>query len=273
MPLHVAVVGGAHQQHLKKLHPLRVFPALDGAQQIGRLPQRQGLHLLQQTRPRAARHEIGPRLAPLVVGALGEDEPARGFEVLVAKGPALVQVLEGCGLGALLLDSVEVASFQAKCTAHGVEHGLRQLYALCGRQAGQRRVGGEQRLLLAEVAQPSVGDGEQVQLVEVGVVEAPAPPQVTQQSIAEHVAQRALSLLPCQAHELGCLQVLRQRVRVAVVEAESLEDGIGEVLLGENAAGALQRSHQGRSQGEQEDEVVEVPGLECGVLAVVGEAE
>ena len=138
---------------------------------------------------------------------------------------------------------------------------------------GHHGVGGEERCLAAEFVQAAVLNGQQVELVEVWVVEAPSAAQVSQQAVAQDEAQRALGLLASQAHELGCLQVLGERAGIRTVEAEGLENGIGQMLFVEHATLLLKRGHECRAEGEQEDEVVEVAGLQGGVLPVVSEAQ
>ena len=179
----------------------------------------------------------------------------------------------GSGLGFVLLDGIEVARFQAQAAAHGIKHGSRQGGALLWADAGQHRRRGKHRGLGRKFVQPAVGDGQQVELVEVGVVEAPAAPQITQEPVANDEAHGALRVLPGKAHQFGGSQIFRQGGEVGLVKTQGLEDGVGQGFLGQHALVVLQRAHQGRAQGEQKDKVVEMPRLQGGVLAVVGEAQ
>ena len=172
-----------------------------------------------------------------------------------------------------MLNSVEIAGFEAQRAPHHIENGDGHLRAFLRGHGGQHGVGREERYLATELGQASVLDGQQVELVEVRVVEAPSAAQVSQQAVTQDEAQRALGLLAGQAHELGGLQVLGERTGVGAVEAECLEHGIGQMLLVEHATLLLQCGHECRAEGEQEDEVVEVPSLQGSVLPVVGEAQ
>ncbi len=63
--LHVAVVLGGLQQGFDQLGPFGILPVRDFAGAVAVAPEGGGLDLPQQTGARAARHQIGTRLAPV----------------------------------------------------------------------------------------------------------------------------------------------------------------------------------------------------------------
>lgn len=86
--------------------------------------------------------------------------------------------------------------------------------------------------------------------------------------VTEHVAKHPLGV--------GAGVKLQLRIDGVVLEGkvEGTEDGVGElVVLQPVGASVLGGLVEGGPQQADSDEVVEVAGLERGVLAVVGEAE
>ena len=179
----------------------------------------------------------------------------------------------GGGLGLVLLHGVEVAGFQAQATAHAVKKQACHGGALLRADAGQYRMCGEQGGLSHEFIQPAICDGQQIELVQVGVVETPAPAQVTQEPVADDETHGALGILAGQPHQFGGAQVFGQGAKIGLVEPQCFEDSVGQGFFIQHALVVLQRANQGRAQREQKHEVVEMPGLQGGVLAVVGKAQ
>ena len=179
----------------------------------------------------------------------------------------------GGGLGLVLLHGVEVAGFQAQATAHAVKKQACHGGALLRADAGQYRMCGEQGGLSHEFIQPAICDGQQIELVQVGVVEAPAPAQVTQESVADDETHGALGILTGQPHQFGGAQVFGQGAEIGLVKTQGLENSVCQSFLGQHALVVLQGPYQGRAQGEQKHKVVEVPSLQGRILAVVRKAQ
>ena len=179
----------------------------------------------------------------------------------------------GGGLGLVLLHGVEVAGFQAQAAAHAVKKHACEGGALLGTDAGQYGVGGKQGGLCREFIQPAISDGQQVELIQIGVVETPTAPQVTQESVADDEAHGALRILPGQTHQFGGAQVFGQGAKIGLIEPQCFEDSVGQGFFIQHALVVLQRANQCRTQREQKHEIIEMPGLQGRILAVVGKPQ
>lgn len=139
-----------------------------------------------------------------------------------------------------------------------------------GRGGGRQSPVGRPPLLLgpAQLVQDRVADLQEAALLQVGRGNPPAPPEVAVEPIPEHLAEGLVRVgLP-----------LEPGRRVAGVrlerEGEGVEHPLGEDVVPQPVRpGADGRRVERAPQQADLDEVVEVPGLEGGVLAVVGEAE
>ena len=118
-----------------------------------------------------------------------------------------------------------------------------------------------------DLGQVAVPDAEQPGLLQVGHGDPPAPFQVQVEPVPGH--------LPQCPPRLVALAVLRARVarEVGHGQAEFLGDPLGHDLVGQALRSLVQRPVQGAAQLGDLHEIVEMPGLQRGVLAVVDERE
>ena len=177
-------------------------------------------------------------------------------------------------LAALLTDlvlevRVQVVDLDRQLAAHVVQQHARHGGALLRRGLGQRGMQLLPHLVhRRQLVEERVLDGQQPGLLEVGRGHAPAALQVPVEAVAEHVAERLL----------GVLARLEDRVAVAGVGLERQRDRLGhalrEVVERESLdARVARRAEEPGAHHPDLDEVVEVPRLQRGVLAVVGEAQ
>ena len=271
--LGIAPEGRLLEQGIDQFHPFLLFPGMDLGGKGRVLPQGAGLHLFEQTGAGTAGDQVGARLA-FVFGAFAEDQGAGGFQLFVrGDGPALVEVLIGAVARLVLLGGGQVAALQAQPPTHLVEDHLAEVLAAGGCQGREGGMGGKEAVFRAERLQAAIADAQQAELIQVGVVETPAPAQITDQAVADDVTQGTLRLFAGQAHELGGLEVFAQGGGIQSVKTQGGEDLVGQVLFGEESLTAPQGADQAGPQRQEEDEVVEVPSLEGGILTVVGEAQ
>ncbi len=86
----------------------------------------------------------------------------------------------GAGACLVLLDWIEVTTFQAQVAAQGVEQQFVQTCPLLGRQSGQDAVGSKDAGVSAEGIQVTITNLQQAELIQIGIVVAPAAAQITQ---------------------------------------------------------------------------------------------
>ncbi len=98
-------------------------------------------------------------------------------------------------------------------------------------------------------------------MVEIGIVEPPAPAQIAEQTVTDDEAQRSLRFLPRQPHEFGVAQIFDQCGLVDLIKPQGFEYGIGQLFLVEQAAAVLQCADEAGAQRQQKNEVVEMPRL------------
>ncbi|MFO0651310.1 MAG: hypothetical protein U0326_34110 [Polyangiales bacterium] len=123
-------------------------------------------------------------------------------------------------------------------------------------------------LVATEGVERAVRDLEEPALLEVRRRDAPASPQVTVDVVCEDAAKRLLGVLALEVLHVG---VDRVDVEGQVERVEHpLHEGVMTKPFSPRAANSAE---DGRAQKRDLDEVVEVPRLEGGVLAVVGEAQ
>ena len=151
--------------------------------------------------------------------------------------------------------------------------GFKYIAPYSGSAIGQHWMYGEQGGFRHEFIQPAICDGQQIELVQVGVVEAPAPAQVTQEPVADDETHGALGILAGQPHQFGGAQVFGQGAEIGLVEPQCFKDSVGQGFFIQHALVVLQRANQCRAQREQKHEVVEVPSLQGRILAVVGKPQ
>ena len=133
---------------------------------------------------------------------------------------------------------------------------------------------GEQRVVRGEVVEAEVFHPDHPELLEVRVRVPPAASLIEPDAVGQHLPERALGLLQVEAAQRGFDQPFGADPRVRSVEAERALLGEAQRVAAEAVrAGIVQRAEKPRADEAHEEEVVEVAGLERGVLAVVGEAE
>ena len=180
-------------------------------------------------------------------------------------------------LGDQLLDDGGVQNLAAD--RHPPPHVVQQLAIdLCpdGMAGLPQRAGraGEQRVVRGEVVEAEVLHPDHAELFEVRVRVPPAASLIEPDAVGQHLPERALGLLQVEAAQRGLDQPFGADPRVRSVEAERALLGEAQRVAAEAVrAGIVQRAEKPRADEAHEEEVVEVAGLERGVLAVVGEAE
>ena len=93
-------------------------------------------------------------------------------------------------------------------------------------------------------------------------------------AVGQHLPQRALGLLQVEAAKRGLQQPFGANLPVRPVEAERTLLGDSKLVAAESVrTGILECAEKARADEADEEEVVEMAGLERRVLTVVGEAE
>jgi hypothetical protein len=120
----------------------------------------------------------------------------------------------------------------------------------------------------SEFGERFVFDDEQAGLFEVGLREPPAAHEVAVEAVGEHLAEHAVGVGACRSLEFLVAGVGVER------QVQRLEHLLRDLVVGEAVgAGVGDRSPECGAQQGDLDEVVEVAGLQRGVLAVVGERQ
>ena len=190
-------------------------------------------------------------------------------DLVLVDRPGQDEVLVGAPPQRILVALVEVVDVDGELAAEMIEQRLRGVQPLFGRRARERRVRRGPLLLgRDELVERLVVDLEQARLLEVRRGDAPATLEVAVEAVADDVAQG------------GVAGALRGELRLGLArvelgwEGQLVGDLRGQVVVGETVTaglggGAVQRG----AEHADLDEVVEVAGLERGVLAVVGEGQ
>lgn len=132
----------------------------------------------------------------------------------------------------------------------------------------------EKLVVAGELLQAKVVDLDHAELFEVGVRVPPAASLIEPDPVGQDLAKRPLCLLKVEATQRGLEQPLGADLRIRPVEAERPLLGDAKLLASEPIRGCvLKRAEEARTDEAHEEEVVEMAGLERGVLTVVGEAE
>ena len=133
---------------------------------------------------------------------------------------------------------------------------------------------GEQLVVRGELIEAEVLHPDHAELLEVRVRVPPAASLIEPDAVGQHLPERALGLLQVEAAQRGLEQPFGADLRIRPVEAEQTLLGNAQLVATEAVrAGIVQCAEKARADEAHEEEVVEVAGLERGVLAVVGEAE
>jgi hypothetical protein len=194
--------------------------------------------------------------------------------------PGVGQVLARVGRHPLLVGAVELVGAEREFAAHEVEQHPGDLAPSAGIGVGQ---GGMRRPVLAReplgqvaaelllvgdaLVEVGVADLDQAGLLEVGGGEAPAH-LVGVDPVGDDLVHGAVALRLGAALEVGGGRVVG-RCQAGLRERPRRHLGVVEAVLAGRGGGLVER----RAQQADLDEVVEVAGLQRGVLAVVGEAE
>ena len=210
---------------------------------------------------------------PVVSAAAAGQHLAGLFQAAVVgvQRPGAGQVLIAAPLQTLLLAAVQHVHPQHQVGAQPVEQGPQD--SLPGVPVGLAEGGGAvasgpEGGVVEQVGQVLVVDLQQAGLLQVGLGHPPAPLQVAVQPVGQHVAQGPVDGAAGRSGEVGLAGVGLPRQRQLV------EHPPGQLVVGESgracgARGSVQRGPQHRHLHE----VVEVGGLQRGVLAVVGERQ
>ena len=133
---------------------------------------------------------------------------------------------------------------------------------------------GEQFLVRGEVFKSEVCRLDHTELLKVRVRVPPAATLIEPDAISERLSKRALRLLQVESAQRGLEQPFGTDRLVRPVEAERSLLGYAQGVAADPVrAGILQSAEKTRADEANEDEVVEMAGLERGVLTIVGETE
>ena len=133
---------------------------------------------------------------------------------------------------------------------------------------------GEQLVVRSELVEAEVLHPDHTELLEVRVRVPPAAPLIEPDAVGQHLPERALGLLQVEAAQRGLEQPFGADLRIRPIEAERvLRGGAQRIAPKPRRSRILQCAEEARADEAHEEEVVEMAGLERGVLAVVGEAE
>ena len=111
-------------------------------------------------------------------------------------------------------------------------------------------------------------------MLEVRVRISPPASLIEPDTVGEYLPQRALGLLQVEAAQRGLEQPLGADLRVRPVEAQGALGSNTQLVAAESLRACIpQRTEEARTDKAHEEEVVEVAGLERGVLAIVGETQ
>ncbi|MNR16582.1 hypothetical protein D3C85_1331940 [compost metagenome] len=143
-----------------------------------------------------------------------------------------------------MLYRIKIASLKTQPATHCVENKLTQDCPMRGSQFPQQATFAKDSRVGTKIIQAAITNGQQTQLIQVWIVESPAATQITQQAVADDVAQSALRFLPSQTHQLGCAQVLSQSGFIQPIKSECLEHGICQLFFAKLTATVLQRTNQ-----------------------------
>ena len=111
-------------------------------------------------------------------------------------------------------------------------------------------------------------DPEKSRLLQIWRENAPPSPQITIQSISNHLAHRCVCLVACVALDSRIVCVVTKR------KSELLENSLWELVVVDALFSSLRHSSlEGRAEKTHLDEIVEVSRLKRRVLAIVREAQ
>ncbi len=206
-------------------------------------------------------------LAALAHRGAWEHKGGRSDQQLVlVEGPALVEQLTGALPQPLLEGRFEALGAQGKLAAHIVEQGF--CHGGAGFRTGRAEgwMGGPERLVCGHLIERVVGEHKQAALLKIWLHQAPATAQILVDAILDHVLERG-------AHALG-VRPDHTLTRDSVVGESKLMHRLARDprVVEPCGCGCNRTIDRGAQQGSAY-EVVEVTGLERGILAVIGEAE
>ena len=115
---------------------------------------------------------------------------------------------------------------------------------------------------------------DQAQFFEIRIGKAPTTALVHPRAVRQHAGERALRLDLANALELGIEHPLLPPTTIGGDEAQGPLQLSTKFILGQTIRSS--RADSGERRGAQqrdEQKVIEVAGLECSILSIVGEAE
>ena len=162
--------------------------------------------------------------------------------VFFRQSPGFFQLVEAAVADLLLEARVEIDGLDAERLAHAVEQSAGDSQALL------RGHGAEQRvrlapffLVLAASLELPVADIQEVELLQVGVGDAPAALQIEIEPVAQNVAQGLEGIARLEAPGLGVGGVVRRG------QAQAVEHALGQHVVGQAALRVL--SNGGEQRG------------------------
>ena len=194
---------------------------------------------------------------------------------LIGQRPRHLQPVLAGPFDAVVFLLGEELRLDAQVAPQLVEQHVHELRAGLRFRAGQRLAErGPLGVVGGELVDSVVGQSQLAGLLQVGHRDAPAALEIGPQPIGDDVAQRAGDLLARDGFVRGVL-VFGEVLQIA---AERRDDARPQRLIGERLVGVslvllAGRPVQRRAHQADQHEVVEMAGLQAGVLAVVGEGQ
>ena len=223
--------------------------------------------------PQVAPHRRSPGQVQVVASLAGaareREDGAQGRHRFIRRHrPHAGQLLLRLTLDALEPCQRETADVYGEHLAELVEDDPAQLLAMPVARVPKRlRCGGPQGLISGDLRQRLIADPQQSGLFEVGHGDPPAALQVEVQAVLDELAQRLLRTRPSGIHGVrGCREI-------GELKAQRVHHPGRHHLVSEPARGVGHGLVQRAAQLGDLDEVIEVAGLQTGVLPVVDERE
>ena len=137
-----------------------------------------------------------------------------------------------------------------------------------------RQDGREALCIFRNVIKPNERDVDELEDGQARVGVAPTPAQISPDPMGENLGERALGVFADHGACLGIQHPMDTRVLVARGEPKRLHNPQTEFVLGHAIFAGVQNGSQDRAaQQTDEQKVIEVTRLECGILPVVRETE
>ena len=210
-------------------------------------------------------------------GCCHHEERRPGQALVVGNPPWIPQVAEGPGPDLLEFGRLQDVGPHRHALAEVVEDDGVDRPAVRGSCRLEDRVGGREGVVItAKVVKPGVFDMQEPKLLEIGVGVAPTATLVEPDPVREDLAQGLGGILKGGSDKRGFQQPLAPDILAVVRIPEP--DGLLHPQADLGAAKAVgtgvpEGSQEPGPQDADEQEVIEVPGLQCRVLPVVREPQ